>query len=304
VISTFQALAVALLFLLPGAAYNFALERVAGSYGSSLADRLVRFLAASAVFQAGFVSLELWLYREYVVAGRLAVGDVPALLLQGLTILYVGVPTLTGSLVGLGQKRRWGWARLLTGEAPEPRARDFLWRRNTEGIVRVRLKSGSWLAGVYGKSPAGVRSYASGYPEVGDVFLSRQLHVDATSGAFQVDAEGRPEAPVGSSGCFYAGMRSSTWSGSTSRRTHGSSGQTIAASLDSRTSLFGLRETRRLPEPGPAYPTSSARADRAGTGRYPPRRERPVRPEVGHNPPADLLTARRPSTSAGGRRAA
>lgn len=42
-ISTFQALAVALLALLPGATYTFAYERRVGGFGVSLSDRLVRF---------------------------------------------------------------------------------------------------------------------------------------------------------------------------------------------------------------------------------------------------------------------
>ncbi|MCW2569282.1 MAG: hypothetical protein JWN54_3379, partial [Mycobacterium sp.] len=46
-ISTFQALAGVVLALLPGAAYTFAYERVAGAFGISTTDRLVRFLAAS-----------------------------------------------------------------------------------------------------------------------------------------------------------------------------------------------------------------------------------------------------------------
>jgi hypothetical protein len=200
VISTFQALAVTLLFLLPGATYNFALERVAGSFGSTLGDRLVRFLSASAVFQAAFSGLELWLYREFIVPGRLEDGDVPWLLLQAVALLYVGLPTAVGSLVGFGQKRHWPWVRLLTGESPEPRAWDYLWRLDTIGIVRVRLKSGSWLAGVYGRSPSGVRSYASGHPEAGDLFLSEQLIVDAVTGAFTVDDDGRPLRPDGSPG--------------------------------------------------------------------------------------------------------
>lgn len=41
-ISTFRGLPVAVLAILPGAAYTFALERVAGSYGVSFSDRLVR----------------------------------------------------------------------------------------------------------------------------------------------------------------------------------------------------------------------------------------------------------------------
>ena len=38
--------------LLPGASYNFAFERVAGSFGVRFADRLIRFAAALAVFAA------------------------------------------------------------------------------------------------------------------------------------------------------------------------------------------------------------------------------------------------------------
>lgn len=199
-ISTFQALAVALLFLLPGAAYTFALERVAGSFGASLGDRLVRFLAASAVFQAAFSGVELWLYREYVASGRLGDGDVPWWLLQVVALAYVILPTTVGSLVGYGQRKRWRLIRLLTGSSPEPRAWDYLWRHNRPGVVRVRLKSGSWLAGVYGTTSTGLRSYASGFPEAGDLFLSEQLVVDAVSGAFELDDDQRPLRPDGAPG--------------------------------------------------------------------------------------------------------
>lgn len=51
-ISTSQALAVALLALLPGASYTFAFVRRVGGFGMSLSDRLVRLLAASALFSA------------------------------------------------------------------------------------------------------------------------------------------------------------------------------------------------------------------------------------------------------------
>ncbi len=60
-ISTFQALAVA---LLPGASYTFAYKRVVGAFGVSLSDRLVRFLAASALFTALFSGPGLLLYRS------------------------------------------------------------------------------------------------------------------------------------------------------------------------------------------------------------------------------------------------
>ncbi|WIX76785.1 hypothetical protein QRX50_35920 [Amycolatopsis carbonis] len=57
--------------LLPGAAYTFALERVAGSYGISFSDRLVRFLAASAVMHAVLAAGEYLLYRYLIVEHRL-----------------------------------------------------------------------------------------------------------------------------------------------------------------------------------------------------------------------------------------
>jgi hypothetical protein len=192
VISTFQALVVALLFILPGAAYTFALERVGGSFGIKLSDRIFRFLAASAVFQALFAGLEVWAYREWVASGRLAAGDVPWWAVQIVALAYVLVPIAVGSLVGKGQKERWRWVVALTGDGPEPRAWDFLWRRHPRGMVRVRLKSGSWLAGVYGVSSTGVQSYASGYGEDGDLFLAESLAVDDETGAFELDDEDRP----------------------------------------------------------------------------------------------------------------
>lgn len=199
-ISTFQALAVTLLFILPGAAYTFALERVGGSFGVKLVDRIFRFLAASAVFQALFLGLELWAYREWIASGRAGRGDIPWLLVQVAALAYVFVPIAVGSLVGKGQKERWRWVIAFTGDSPEPRAWDYLWRRNARGIVRVRLKSGSWLAGIYGINAAGVRSYASGYDEEGDVFLAEALSVDGETGAYELDEDSRPVRIEGSPG--------------------------------------------------------------------------------------------------------
>ncbi|SEL40667.1 hypothetical protein SAMN04515665_11243 [Blastococcus sp. DSM 46786] len=199
-ISTFQALVVALLFILPGAAYTFALERVGGSFGVKLVDRIFRFLAASAVFQALFSGPELWAYREWVASGRLERGEVPWWLVQAVALAYVLVPIGVGSLVGRGQKARWRWVTAFTGDSPEPRAWDYLWRRNARGLVRVRLKSGSWLAGIYGVSATGVRSYASGYDEEGDVYLAEALSVDPESGAYEVDDDSRPVRMEGAPG--------------------------------------------------------------------------------------------------------
>ena len=93
-ISTFQALTVALVVLLPGASYIFAYERVVGGFGVSLADRLVRFLAASALFVALFAWPGLLLYRNFILTGRLTRADVNPLLFELLIMAYVVLPTV------------------------------------------------------------------------------------------------------------------------------------------------------------------------------------------------------------------
>jgi hypothetical protein len=185
VISTFQGLAVAALAILPGATYLFAFERVAGAFGVKLADRVIRFLAASAVFLA-FLSGPLYLlYREYVISGRLLKGDVTFLWLWLwlFAVLYIVVPAGLGHLVGHGAVHGWRWAVWLTGSGAEPRAWERIWRRQPNAIVRVKLKSGAWVAGLYGANAMGVASYAGGFPEDGDIYLTRQLVVDPDSGA-------------------------------------------------------------------------------------------------------------------------
>lgn len=190
----------AALALLPGALYVFAYERQAGAFGISRSDRLIRFLAASAVFVALFSGLGVILYRSLIVSGSLARGDVNALAVEGGCVGYLMLPAAAGTLVGHAASRKWGWAVLLGGESPEPRAWDYLWRRGPRGVVRLKLKSGTWLAGVYDTPTEGARSYASGYPEEQDLYLSLQLQVDPESGEFVRDAADRPQPVEGKSG--------------------------------------------------------------------------------------------------------
>lgn len=189
--TTFQALAVTLLAVLPGASYTFAFERLAGSFGVSLSDRLVRFTAASAVFHALFSGIELLLYRKFVISGRLVAGSLAAWQFEIVSLLYVLLPTAVGSLVGHGRNQRWGWVSWLTGASPEPRAWDFVWTQpGTTWLVRLRLKSGAWVAGFFGNVEGAPPSYAAGYPEAQDLFLGLQVRVDAATGEFVKDQDG------------------------------------------------------------------------------------------------------------------
>lgn len=189
-ISTFQALAVSLLALLPGASYTFTYERAVGNFGVSFTDRLIRFLSASAIFLALMSGPFILLYQTFVVTGRLERGDVPWWLVELLAIVYVTLPIIAGWVLGHGQNSGWRAVQQLLGENPEPRAWDYLWRFRVNGVVRMRLKTGTWLAGIFATNKAGQASYASGYPEECDLYLSLQLKVDPITGAFETDENG------------------------------------------------------------------------------------------------------------------
>jgi len=93
------------------------------------------------------------------------------------------LPTAVGSVIGSGQQRKSRWVTALVGDAAEPRAWDYLWRPGVQGVVRLKLKSGFWLAGIFGTTAGGQRSYAAGYPEAQDLYLSLQLKVEPTTGS-------------------------------------------------------------------------------------------------------------------------
>lgn len=196
---SFQALAVTLVAVLPGAVYTFALERWTGAFGVSLSDRLVRFTAASAAFIAVFAGPAYMFYRDLVMTGRIEDGDVHPLAIEVLALTYVLVPAVAGTLVGWGRRRGWRLASAILGEAPEPRAWDYLWRHGRQGLVRAKTMSGAWLGGVYGTLENGQRSYAAGYPEDQDIYLAQQLKVDPVDGAWATDEDGRP-VPADSTG--------------------------------------------------------------------------------------------------------
>lgn len=191
---TFQALAVTLVAVLPGAVYTFAVERWTGAFGVSRPDRVLRFTAASAAFVAVFAGPGYVVYRDFVKTGRLANGTVDPLQLWLVAVVYVAVPAVLGTLVGYGARENWRWAEAIVSHAREPRAWDFVWGRGRQGLVRAKLMSGSWVAGLYVTTEQGGRvSYASGYPEEAqDVYLAQQLKVDPETGAWERDENEQP----------------------------------------------------------------------------------------------------------------
>lgn len=190
---SYQALVVAVASVLPGALYVLAFERsVGGSWGVNLSDRITRFLVVSAVLHVLVAPLTAYVVRSYVLRDQpLTNAQLPSGLWLAM-LAYVIVPIAAGSLVGVGVNADAGWARPLAGRAPQPRAWDFVWGSEPSATVRLRLKSGAWVAGVYGRTPDGRRPFAGGFPEPGDLYLPRTAAVDPDSGEYLVADDGSP----------------------------------------------------------------------------------------------------------------
>lgn len=186
--STSQAVVVIVLALLPGALYTWSFERLAGRWGIGLSDRLFRFVGTSALFHALFApaTYQFWSTQwDDLKAGRSV-----SWWLWALALGYVLVPFAIGSGIGYGTRKGWAAARFFTGPDPAPRAWDYLFQGERDGWIRLRLKSGIWLAGGYGNTEDGIKSYAAGYPEPQDLYLAAAVGVDRDSGEFQLDENG------------------------------------------------------------------------------------------------------------------
>ncbi|MEP6695993.1 MAG: DUF6338 family protein [Pseudonocardiales bacterium] len=190
--STFQALAVLILALLPGALYTWAFERQAGAWTIKTSDRVLRFVGASALLQVLATPVIYQLYRKFVVTGWLREGRPLPWWVWLFVAAFVGVPVALGRLVGTAAHNRTRWGRWFAGEHPAPRAWDNLFStEDLTGWVRLRMKSeATWILGAYGSASDGsLRSYAAGYPHPQDLYLVDTAEADA-DGQFVVDDDG------------------------------------------------------------------------------------------------------------------
>jgi hypothetical protein len=176
--------------LLPGALYVWAFERQAGRWGIGLSDRVLRFIGGSAIFHALFSPVSFWVWHSLWPDLRDGAYISPWAWL--LPLIYVGVPISTGHLVGRGVRRDARWTHLVVGPDPAPRAWDYVFQHNVDGWIRLRMKSGVWLAGAFANAN-GRKSYAAGYPEPQDLFLAAAVAVDPDTGEFRLTDDGEVE---------------------------------------------------------------------------------------------------------------
>ena len=112
--TTWTALLLLVVAVLPGAMFTFAFERQAGAFGVTLADRVLRFVAASVVFNAlyawpGYLAHRATCCDAGLDMTEFVVGWASAVV--GLTL-----PALLGRIVGglyvtQSDRRGWDWVR-------------------------------------------------------------------------------------------------------------------------------------------------------------------------------------------------
>jgi hypothetical protein len=185
--TSFEATAVLLVALVPGALYIWSFERMAGRWGIGLSDRIFRFVGASAIIHAVLAPMSYWLWTRRWPS--ISAGDSNPLWLWLVAVVYVAVPLGIGTLVGLATRSRSDWTRWITGPDPAPRAWDYLFQGERDGWVRIKLKTGPWIGGAYA-TYGDMKSYSAGYPEQQDVFLARSADLDPATGEFQFEPDG------------------------------------------------------------------------------------------------------------------
>lgn len=205
-ISTLQALLVALVAVLPGATYTIARESRGATWAwrqTDAATLIFRFLAASAVFHALLAPITYHAYEHLIVTHRLAKGEAVSWWWWPVVLAYVAVPYLIGALTERARywqdsasctKRAVSWfVALYAGRSPEPRAWDHFFSRRPAGIVRMRLMDddSTWKAGLWS-----TKSFASQYGEDGDLYLEEE-YVVGPAGELVENGEGYESAGVG-----------------------------------------------------------------------------------------------------------
>lgn len=106
--------------------------------------------------------------------------------------MFVIIPVAIGKFIGQAARNRRTWTKIITGPFPAPRSWDHLFAGNDLfGFIRLRLNDETWLLGAWGRSEQlNLDSYASGYPEPQDLFISDIVESDS-DGEFLTDDHGK-----------------------------------------------------------------------------------------------------------------
>jgi uncharacterized protein DUF6338 len=175
-------IAAAILFLVPGLNATWFLERLRGPNRLRGTERLLRALSLSLLI---YVSASPWL----VGLGQRVLDLRPVspweLILGGFVLVFIAplLLALVAALLGGSSKAKWLLGLVATID-PIPRAWDFAFKAERPFFVRIKLRDGERVGGVFGED-----SFAAAYPEPQDVFLEEVWRL-SRDGSFVEPLEG------------------------------------------------------------------------------------------------------------------
>lgn len=188
--TTWTALLLLLVAVLPGATFTFGFERQVSAYGVTLADRVLRFVAVSVVFDLLLAWPAYAAYRVWFSGQPLGAGQVAAAWAG--TFVAAALPAAVGSALGglyatRNSRTGWRWLRrwlpppyearllqVLLGRTPAPRAWDGFFSGRPRGYLRVRTSDGAWVGGRFDDA-----SHAGSFPHDADLLLEEAWPISA-----------------------------------------------------------------------------------------------------------------------------
>jgi hypothetical protein len=165
-----QVLAV-VLFLIPGLNCTWVIERLAGPSRLKGTERLLRAVAWSVLVYA---AASPWLLR----IGRRLVQEKPIWpwepILGAILLIFVA-PVVLGAVVSFLRSNPGAksFLRRFTTVDPHPTAWDFAFNRRRAFLIRIRLRDGERVGGLFSDS-----SFASAYPEPQQLFIEQAWRLD------------------------------------------------------------------------------------------------------------------------------
>ena len=132
---TFEGLAVVALALIPGALFVWSFERIAGAWGIGFSDRFLRFLGVSVLLHVVLAPATYAIWHRYLRAGALSDGEALPLWLWPVSVGYVILPVVLGTILAVGLRQEVGWVQALRIAPPPPTAWDAIFSSEPEGWI-------------------------------------------------------------------------------------------------------------------------------------------------------------------------
>ena len=177
--------------IMPGAFAVWAYEKQVGSWGLKSPERLYRLVAVSTVVWIFSAPLTYWLWVgpfHNEVSAHTHIPIIYWLIISS----YAIAPAFVGFLAGFwASKQDSKLQKFLRGTSHSPSAWEAYFCTNTPAIIKIKLKSGTWMAGVY-SDDGQLTSYASGNPDPGSLLLTQTVTVDPITGAYILDESSFP----------------------------------------------------------------------------------------------------------------